>query len=126
MNKMFGASVSDIWKTGLEADGRYAKFDSVFASGTYTTITVSRDVLDNLRLNLQTGRYAYSSSVAANSSSNFANLLFESNLGARLFVESMFTLQRGGMLNYNQWTTTVGYRFNNRAADRRSANAHLP
>lgn len=118
--------MSDIWKTGLEADARYAKFDSVFASGTYTTFTVSRDMLDDLRLNLQLGRYAYSSSVAANSASNFANLLFETNLGARLFVESMFTVQRGGTLNYNQWTTTLGYRFNNRAADRRSANANLP
>ena len=126
LNRMFGASISDIWKTGLEADARYAKFDSVFASGTYTTFTVSRDMLDNLRLNLQAGRYAYSSSVAANSASNFANLLFETNLGARLFVESMFTAQRGGSLNYNQWTSTLGYRFNNRAADRRSTHANLP
>lgn len=126
LNKMFGASISDIWKTGLEADARYAKFDSVFASGTYTTLTVSRDMLDNLRLNLQAGRYAYSSSVAANSASNFANLIFETNLGARLFVESMFTAQRGGSLNYNQWTSTLGYRFNNRAADRRSIHANLP
>lgn len=126
MNRMFGATMSNIWKTGLEADARYSKFDSVFASGTYTTFTVSRDLLDNLRLNLQAGRYAYSSSVAANSGSNFANLLFDTNLGARFFVESMFTAQRGGSLNYNQWTTTLGYRFNNRAATRRTAHANLP
>ncbi len=123
---MFGATMSNIWKTGLEADARYSKFDSVFASGTYTTLTVSRDLLDNLRLNLQAGRYAYTSSVAANSGSNFANFLFDTNLGSRLFVESMFTAQRGGSLNYNQWTTTVGYRFNNRAATRRAAHANHP
>lgn len=125
LNRMFGASMSNIWKTGLEADARYAKFDSVFASGTYTTITISRDMLDNLRLNLQLGRYAYTSSFATNSASDFVNLLFETNLGARMFVESMFTAQRGGSLDYNQWTTTLGYRFDNRAAERRRANANL-
>ena len=126
LNRMFGASISNIWKTGLEADARYAKFDSVFASGTYTTLTISRDMLDNLRLNLQVGRYAYTSSFATNSASNFANLIFETNLGARLFVESMFTAQRGGSLDYNQLTTTLGYRFNNRAANRRQSHANLP
>jgi len=126
LNRMFGATMSNIWKTGLEADARYSKFDSVFASGTYTTFTLSRDLLDELRLNLQAGRYAYSSSIAANSGSNFANLLADMNLGARFFVETMFTAQRGGTLNYNQWTTTLGLRFNNRAANRRAFNANHP
>jgi hypothetical protein len=123
LNELFGATMSNIWKTGIEADARYSKFDSVFATGKYTTYTVSRDMLDNLRLNLQVGRYAYTSTQAANSSSNFVNFIFDSNLGAKLFLESMFTAQRGGTLDYNQWTTTIGYRFNNRAATRRSVNA---
>lgn len=126
LNEMFGATMSSIWKTGLEADARYSKFNSVFATGTYNTLTISREMLDDLRLNLQVGRYAYSSSVAANSNSDFANLIVDANLGARLFVESMFTAQRGGTLNYNQWTTTVGCRFNNRAANRRTHDANLP
>ncbi|MGA9667583.1 MAG: hypothetical protein WBQ94_00155 [Terracidiphilus sp.] len=126
LNKLFGATMSNIWKTGLTADARYSKFDSAFASGTYSTITLSRDLLDRLRLNLQAGRYAYSSSVAANSNSKFANLLFDTNLGTRLFLESMFTVQRGGSLNYNQWTTTLGYRFDNRASSRRAAHATQP
>ena len=126
LNEMFGGTMSNIWRTGLEADARYSKFNSVFATGTYDTLTISRDMLEDLRLNLQVGRYAYSSSVAANSNSNFANLIIDANLGARLFVESMFTAQRGGTLNYNQWTTTVGCRFNNRAATRRTHDANLP
>lgn len=123
LNKLFGLTVSNIWKTGLQADARYSKFDSAFSSGTYTTLTVSRSILDNLELNLQGGRYAYTSSVAATSNSNFVNCLFDTNLGTHLFAESMFTLQRGGSMNYSQWTNTIGYRFNNRAGARRSANA---
>ncbi|MGB7266922.1 MAG: hypothetical protein WBC92_15515 [Terracidiphilus sp.] len=126
LNKMFGVTVSNIWKTGLEADVRYSQFDSAFASGTYSTLTVTRDLLENLRLNLQGGRYAYTSPSAASSSSDFINATFDTNLGSHLFVESMFTAQRGGSLNYNQWTNTVGLRFNNRAANRRLADANHP
>lgn len=126
LNKMFGATMAGIWKTGLTADARYAQFDSAFASGSYTTVTLSRDMLDNLRLNLQFGKYAYSSTVASNSDSKFVNVLFDTNLGARLFLESMYTVQRGGTLNYNQWTTTLGYRFDNRSRPRKleNVNAH--
>lgn len=121
LNKQFGVTVSKIWKTGLEADARYSKFDSSFASGTYTTFTVTRDLLDNLRVNLQAGEYSYVSPVAANSNSRFINAFFDSNLGSRFFVESFFTAQRGGSQDYNQWTTTLGYRFNNRAERERHA-----
>ena len=126
LNRLFGASMSNIWRTRLTVDARYSKFDSAFAAGTYTTITVSRDLMDNLRFNLQAGRYAYSSTVAANSDSDFINLMFDTNIGARLFLESMFTAQRGGSLDYNQWTTTLGYRFDNRASERRVVNANHP
>jgi len=126
LNKMFGVTVADIWKTGLTADARIAQFDSSFASGKYTTLTVSRDMLDNLRLNLQFGKYAYTSNVATNSDSSFVNFVFDSNLGAKLFFESMYTIQRGGSLNYNQWTSTLGYRFDNRAATRRREAANVP
>lgn len=114
-NALFGATASDIWKTGLQTDVRYSQFNSSFATGTYTTITITRDLLDNLRLNFQGGRYAYNSTLAATSASRFVNLFFDTNLGSRLFLESMFTAQRGGSLDYNQWTTTLGYRFDNRA-----------
>jgi hypothetical protein len=124
LNKLFGVTMSNIWKTGLTADARYSQFASAFASGTYSTITLSRDLRDNLRLNLQAGRYAYSSSEAANSNSKFVNMIFDTDLGSKLFLESMLTLQRGGSLNYNQWTSTIGFRFNNRASSRRAAHAN--
>lgn len=122
LNKMIGATMANIWKTGLTADARYSKFSSAFASGTYKTVTVSRDVIESMRLDLQVGRYSYNSASGAvsTSNSNFANVTFESNLGSKLFVQSMFTAQRGGSLDYNQWTTTIGLRFNNRAAARRA------
>ena len=88
-------------------------------------MTVSRDLLDSLRVNLQVGKYNYTSSQASNSSSRFANVLVDTNLGSKFFVQSAFTLQRGGSLNYDQWTTTLGLRFNNRSA-RRSLHEKIP
>jgi hypothetical protein len=71
-------------------------------------------------------KYAYNSSLATNSNSYFVNLLFDTNLGARYFMQSGFTTQRGGAQEYNQWTTTLGYRFDNRASSRRVAHANQP
>lgn len=126
LNTQFGASMSNIWKTGLMADVRYSKFDSAFANGTYRTVSVTRDLGERFRLDLQGGRYMYNSTVAANSGSNFINLLVDANLGSRYFIQSGFTTERGGTMNYNQWTTTFGYRFDNRASVRRRAHANQP
>jgi hypothetical protein len=126
LNELFGATMSHIWKTGLQADVRYSKFDSSFANGTYRSVTLTRDLGDRFRLNLQGGRYAYSSSLAKSDSSDFVNFMFDTNLGARLFIESAFTAQRGGNLNYNQTMTVIGYRFDNRASTKRGRNAKHP
>jgi hypothetical protein len=127
LNELFGATISHIGRTGIMADVRYSKFDSAFASGTYRSVTISRDLTDRLRLDLQGGRYVYTSTLASNSGSYFANLLFDTNIGSRYFLQSGFTTQRGGTQDYNQWITTFGYRFDNRAAARRrAANANQP
>ncbi len=126
LNTLFGITVSNIPKTGLQADVRYSKFDSVFAAGTYSSASITRDLGERLRLNLMGGRYAYNSSLAANSNSYFVNLLLDTDLGGRYFVENAFTTQRGGTMSYNQWTTTIGYRFDNRASSRRAEHAVKP
>jgi len=124
LNELFGASVMRIWKTGFGVDARYAKFDSAFASGKYRTVSINRDLGERFRLDLQGGRYDYNSSLAQTSNSYFGNAMLDMDLGARLFFQSMFTAQRGGSLDYNQWTTTVGYRFDNRAAMRAAQAKH--
>jgi hypothetical protein len=124
LNELYGVTVGNIWKTGLEADARYSKFDSAFAAGTYRTLTVSRDVGERFRLDLQSGEYAYNSSQAATSNSYFVNILSDMNVGAKFFLETAFTAERGGSLNYDQFTTAFGYRFDNRSKMRRAAHVN--
>jgi hypothetical protein len=123
---MFGATMANIWKTGLTADARYSKFDSSFGSGTYRTFTLSRDLGERLRLDLQGGQQAFTSPLVKNNSGYFTNLLVETDLGSHYFVESTFTTQRGGSENYNQWTSTFGFRFDNRSRERMAAHASKP
>lgn len=126
LNTLFGVTMSNIMRTGIEADARYSKFDSNFANGTYREVSIARDMGERFRLNLQGGAYAYNSSMAANSNSYFVNFLCDTNLGSRYFMENAFTVQRGGTMEYNQLTTTIGYRFDNRKAGRRAVNAKNP
>jgi len=127
LNTLYGASMTHIWKTGLQVDARYSKFDSAFAAGSYKSISINRDLESWLQMNLQGGRYAYTSSLAAASNSYFANMMMDANLGARYFLQGNFTTQRGGAMDYNQWTVTLGYRFDNReSSKRRAVNANHP
>ena len=126
LNELFGLILANIWKTGLEADVQYSKFNSSFATGSYRNISLIRNVGDRLQLNLQVGEYAYDSTLAATNNSYFVNILCETNLGARFFVEGNFTTQRGGSTNYNQLTTVLGYRFDNRSRSRREVHGNLP
>jgi hypothetical protein len=126
LNMLFGATMADIWRTGLQADVHYSKFDSAFASGNYRSITISRDLGERFRMDLQGGREIYNSSLTSNRGSYFVNLLFDANIGSRYFVQSAFTTQMGGAQDYNQWTSTFGYRFDNRRPTRRAPNANQP
>ncbi|HEY1987223.1 MAG TPA: hypothetical protein VGG85_17540 [Terracidiphilus sp.] len=125
-NSMFGASMSRIWKTDLSVDMRYSKFESAFGSGIYRTFTVSRDLGERFRLNLQAGKQSFASPVSKDNGDYFANLLVDTNLGSRYFLESSYTTQRGGALEYNQYTATFGYRFDNRSHERMVAHAQKP
>jgi hypothetical protein len=123
---MYGATMARIWKTEMTIDARYSKFNSSFASGIYRTVTISRDLGDRFRLNLQGGTQSFASSLSSDRGEYFANLLFDTNLGARYFLEGSYTTQRGGAQEYNQYTATFGYRFDNRSRERMAVHAPIP
>lgn len=123
LNNLFGVTWADMWHSGFDSDVQYSRFNSAFASGNFRNVTVSRSLGDKFRLNLQAGTYRYNSPVAAQNNSYFLNMLGDMNLGAKFFMESDFTTQRGGSENYDQYTVIFGYRFDNRSKPRREAHA---
>lgn len=111
LNQAFGITLNNLLKTGLLADVHYSKFDSAFGSGKYTSFSLSKNVTDSMHLQLFGGHQSFNSALTNNNQSNFLNAVIDCNVGPRYFLEGNFGLYRGTSLNYQQWTTTFGYRF---------------
>ena len=114
LNQMYGVTAGRIWKTGIRADVRYSEFDSSFGSGNYRALSLSRGLGDNVRFEMQVGRQMIASSFTSQTNSRFLNASTDINLGPRYFFQAGYTTERGGTLDYDQWTMTMGYRFDNR------------
>lgn len=120
-NSGFGVSMAQIWRTGLRVDLRYSKFDSAFAQGAYHSIALSRTFKDTLRWEIQGGSQTFASPLSSDSGSHFINSTVDYSFGRHYFLEGGFTMQRGGLQNYNQAFATLGYRFDNRGHKRAEA-----
>ena len=112
---MYGVTLAQIPKTGLRVDARTSRFDSSFGSGKYRSLSLSRNFTEALRLEGQVGEQFLNSQLSSQGYSRFVNATLESNLGKNYFIQGAYTVQRGGSFNYNQWTITFGYRFDNRS-----------
>ena len=121
LNALIGATMSNIWTTGLQVDAHYSRFSSAFATGNYRTVTLSRELAERFHVDLQAGRQTYTSPLSKDTGSWFGNLFLDTDLGSRYFFQSEFTTQRGGAEPYNQWTMSLGFRFDNRARERKAA-----
>jgi hypothetical protein len=118
LNEMYGVSSGPIWKTGLRADVRYSRYDSSFGKGNYRALLLSRNIGDQMRIEAQIGKQSLVSQYTQENGTRFVNILTDMNLGRRFFVQGGFSMERGAVTNYDQWSTTLGYRFDNRATRR--------
>jgi len=110
-NQLYGVTFGDVFRTGLRLDVHYSKFSSAFGAGNYKSVSVSKSLRDNLRLEVQGGLQLFNSPLTSNTNSTFITGLVDWNLGPRYFMEAAYTWNTGNTLNYQQWTTTFGYRF---------------
>lgn len=117
-NTLYGLTLGRIWRTGFRVDARYSQFDSAFGQGWYEAISLSRNFTDNMRWEVQAGKQRFSSTLTTNDSSMFVNSLVDMNIGSNYFMEGGVTFQRGTSQEYQQWYTTVGYRFDNHGRKR--------
>ncbi len=113
-NQMYGLTLSSIWRTGIRADARYTKFDSAYASGHYAALFLSRNVRDNLSLQVNVGEQNLLSSYTRQTSYRGAGATVDWTPGPHLFVDLNYNLQRGVTQNYSQWFVSFGYRFDSR------------
>ena len=112
-NQLYGVTVGRTPWIGTRTDLHYSKFNSTFGSGSYTSLSLSRNFNDNLRWEVLAGRQSFASSTTRDIS-HFVTGNFEASLGPRYFVQSGYTWNRGVGQNYDQWMFTFGYRFDSR------------
>lgn len=114
LNQMYGITFGNVFRTGLNADLHYAKFNSTFAQGNYRALSLTRSFGENLQGEVQIGKQAFVSPLSTDNGSKFLNTNLETQFGAHYFLQGGYNLQRGLVQNYDQWYFTLGYRFDNR------------
>lgn len=110
-NQLYGITFGNLLRTGWRTDLRYSKFDSVFGQGEYGALSISRQIRESLRLEFQGGIQRLNSPVSGLSNSHFAISQAEWSPGRHMFLESTYTWQRGGVMNYDQVSFVIGERF---------------
>ncbi|MFI5102892.1 MAG: AMIN domain-containing protein [Terriglobales bacterium] len=113
LNQMFGVTFNRLPLLQLRASASYARFNSSFGSGSYESISVSRQMSENLRLEFLAGQQDFSSAVTTANRSRFLTSTWETNLGPHYYIQGNFTVNRGQM-NYEQWLFSIGYRFDSK------------
>jgi hypothetical protein len=116
-NQMYGLTWSEILHTGFRADFHYSKFDSNFGRGEYRLLSLSRQFTNHAFWNLQLGSQDLVSPFTANGQSKFAALSMDVNLGKRAYVQTGYTFVDGAAMNYRQWYSSLGFRFDHGKPD---------
>ena len=111
LNQMYGISNANIFRTGMRADLRYSKFDSSFGRGTYRALSLSREIGDALRFEVQAGEQNYASALTSQSRSRFINANVDWSFARHYAFGGGYTLYRSGTQNYDQIYVNLGYRF---------------
>ena len=102
-------------KLGLRADVHYSRFNSSFGSGSYESVSLSRNLTEALRLEVLLGQQNFTSTTGEHRALPFLQRQHRDDVRTRTtFVQGGFAFNRGD-LSYDQWQFTLGYRFDSKA-----------
>jgi hypothetical protein len=113
-NYLAGASVADILNSGIRLGFRFSRFDSSFGRGTYQTLSLSRELGENVQFELQAGQQDFKSLYTSQDRARFVNGNIDWFIGNKYFIGGGLTVYRGQVQDYNQVFFRLGYRFDNR------------
>ncbi len=111
LNQMYSAGWTRLPWIGARIDGHYTRFNSSFGKGSYESISLMRELRENLRLEFQVGQQDFAGPLTRQSRSRFLNGQIDWSIGRHCFVTGGWLSYRGEIQNYNQIFFTLGYRF---------------
>ena len=110
-NQMYGFTKTGIFGTGMRVDARYSKFNSAFGRGSYRALSLSREIGEALRVEIQAGDQSYASALSSRNRARFVNATADWFLATHYFLGGGYTLYRSQNQNYDQLFVNLGYRF---------------
>ena len=81
LNQMYGLTFNKLPVLKLRASANYARFNSSFGTGSYESLTVSRQLSDTLRLEFLLGEQTFNSALTSANRSKFFTSTWETTLG---------------------------------------------
>jgi hypothetical protein len=111
LNQMYSVGWTRLPWIGARIDGRYTRFTSSFGKGSYESVSLIREIHEDLRLELQVGQQEFGGPLTRQSRSRFINAQADWSIGLHYFVTGGLLTYRGGVQDYDQIYITLGYRF---------------
>ena len=110
LNQMYGIAFRDVFHTGARLDLRRSVFNSSFGSGSYHALTLSREVGQNLRIEVMAGEQQFSSVLASAARGYFVNSNVDWFIGRHYVLGGGLNVFAGSQ-RYDQTFVSIGYRF---------------
>jgi hypothetical protein len=111
LNYMGGLILTRVPLIPFRVDLRYSRFNSTFGSGSYESVTLTRQVNDRLRFDLQAGLQSINSTFTNQSRTKYGSASLDYLIRTHYILGAGWTLYRGGAQNYDQLFLNFGYRF---------------
>ena len=111
LNYMGGLILTRVPLIPFRVDLRYSRFNSTFGSGSYESATLTRQVNDRLRFDLQAGLQTINSTFTNQSRTKYGSASLDYLIRTHYILGAGWTLYRGGAQNYDQLFLNFGYRF---------------
>ncbi len=111
LNQYYGITWKRLPWLDLRLDARYGRFNSSFGSGSFEFVSLSRQLLDNMRLEVQYGLQNTQSRFVNQTHARFLNSIVDWQFMRHYFVNGGWLWYRGVSQNYDQIYLSMGYRF---------------
>ena len=110
-NYMLGYTFGRVPWANVRADVRTSRFSSSFGEGRYHAFSLSREIAEVLRVEVQAGQQDFHGVLTNANRARFVNANLDWFLGAHYYLGFGLTAYRGNIQNYDQVFFDLGYRF---------------
>lgn len=111
LNQMYGIALRNFANTGFRADLRRSVFQSPLGKGWYQSVSLSRELGNGLRFEVQGGDQELSSAVSQNTRSLWMNATLDWFIGRHYALGAGWNSYHGSIQSYDQTFFSLGYRY---------------